>query len=68
MKQVYLKEDQVVAMLIASVKKTGSQKKWGDQNKVSQQFVNDIVHGRRSVTDRVSSRLGFKRIVLFEAI
>ncbi len=47
---------------------SGAQKDMASRFGCSPQFINDLVHGRRSITDAVAIPLGYKRVVIFVPI
>lgn len=46
----------------------GAQIEFAAECNCSPQYINDIVHGRRVVTDAVSVPLGYRRVVIFVPI
>lgn len=43
----------------------GAQKGMASSFGLSPQYINDLVHGRRSITDRVAIHLGYRMVVIF---
>jgi hypothetical protein len=33
---------------------------------ITPQYLNDILHGRRDISEQVADRLGYRRLVVFE--
>lgn len=58
---VRLRGDEVVARLRAACAGAGSQAAWGRQHGVSQQYVHDVLRGRRQPGDTVLRPLGLQR-------
>lgn len=44
---------------------SGSQKAWAKANGISAAYVNDVIQGRREVSDNFAALLGFERRVVF---
>lgn len=40
-------------------------KQWAKDHGFSQAYVSDVLHGRRSITDRFAEALGYRRVVSF---
>jgi Helix-turn-helix len=53
------------AVLRGLVQDTGSQKKAARLLGITPQHVNDILHGRREISERVASALGYQRVVTY---
>lgn len=45
-----------------------SQRKVAAELGISTAFLNDVLHGRRSISDSLAERLGWKRMTVFLAI
>ena len=43
----------------------GGQKGWAKDHGVSPQYVNDILHERREVSQNMARKLGFERHIIF---
>lgn len=56
-----LRRDQVVDRLRAACAGAGGQAAWGRQHGVSQQYVHDVLRGRRDPGDTVLRPLGLQR-------
>lgn len=46
-------------------REAGSQKAWANQHHVSPAYVNDVLQGRREISDNFAALLGFERRVAF---
>lgn len=57
--------DDVLSVLRDECTSLGSQKAWAKKQGVSPAYVNDILQGRREISDRVAEMLGFERHVIF---
>jgi hypothetical protein len=47
------------------VKECGSQKAAARKLRISAQYLNDVLQGRREMSEALASKLGFKRVVTF---
>ncbi len=47
------------------IREVGSQKAAAKKLGCSPQFINDVLQGRREMTETLAARLGFKRVVTF---
>lgn len=60
-------EEQMRTLLWMRCVAAGGQCEWARQHKVSPQFVCDVVHGRRAVTETIADALGYDRKIVFES-
>lgn len=60
--------DDMVKKIKNMVKEFGSQKLAAFQLEISEQYLSDIVNGRREVSDEVAKKLGFQKLVVYEKI
>jgi DNA-binding transcriptional regulator YdaS (Cro superfamily) len=58
-------EKQALERLQQSVKAAGGQKAWAARHGVSPQFVCDVLHGRRGLTDTICQALGLIRETVY---
>ena len=58
-------EAEIVEMLRRECERD-TQRLWAEANGFSQQFICDVLKGRRYVTEKLADALGFRRIVMFE--
>jgi len=56
----------VIDRLRRECQKAGGQAKWARQHDFSRSFVNDVLAGRKGVTDRMAAELGFRRVVTWK--
>lgn len=59
---------QVILAIHAIVRIEGSQKKAAESFGVSPQYLTDVLHGRREISDRILSKLGLRKRVIYERI
>jgi transcriptional regulator with XRE-family HTH domain len=52
--------------VIKSYVACSSQKKVARHLNITPQYLNDILHGRRDISEQVADRLGYRRLVVFE--
>lgn len=62
-----LSTDEVLSALREAVETAGSQRAYATKLGVSQAYLADVLHGRRSPGQRVLSALGLKRITVIAA-
>jgi len=58
----------MVTLLKTECQKCGSQKAFAKQHGYSPAFINDVLHGRREVSENLARILGYQRIVSFRNI
>ncbi len=56
----------VTNRLQAECEKLGGQAGWAKAHGFSPAFVNDVLRGRRDITDRLAEALGFQRVTLWK--
>ena len=61
----HLLEKDICAILRSACISAGSQRAWADAHDLSPAFVSDVLQGKRAVTDRIASVLGYTRFVGF---
>lgn len=61
-----LTEAQVMDRFREAVKVAGSQRAFATQHKVSLQYVNDVLHGRREMGVKILDALGLERVVRYQ--
>lgn len=59
-------ETETFNLLMKAIDKAGSQKAFATANQLSQSQINDICNMRRDISDGVASKLGLRKIVMFE--
>lgn len=58
--------DQVLDVLRAAIRETGTAKAWAEQQGVTPSFVSDILNKRRDPTPVILKPLGLERIVVYD--
>lgn len=58
-------EAQALERLRQLVKKAGGQKAWAQRHGVSPQFVCDVLHGRRGITETICEAIGLIRETVY---
>ena len=49
-------------------RQAGSQQALAEQLGISTQYLNDVLNGRRDITQRFAEKFGYLRVVLFEKL
>lgn len=57
--------DDLIAILRVRCQERGTQKDWAKDHGVSPAYVNDVLQGRREISDNFAALLGFERRVIF---
>lgn len=57
--------EKAMEILKEKVKEAGSQLQLAKQLDISPQFLNDIFLGRRSISDNLAQKLGYRRVINF---
>lgn len=55
-------DDDLREVLKADIERAGTQCKWAREHDFSRQYVNDLLRGRRDVSEPVAAALGYKKI------
>lgn len=55
----------LIDILRVRCREHGSQKAWAAHHNVSPAYVNDVMQGRREISDNFAALLGFERRVIF---
>lgn len=55
----------VLGVLRRECSDLGTQKAWAEKHGVSPAYVNDLLQGRREISDNVADMLGYERRVIF---
>lgn len=58
-----LTEHDIMERLRAAITAAGSQRSFADQHKISLQYVNDVLRGRREPGQKILDALGIERVV-----
>lgn len=59
-------KEQVIALLLEETRRAGSQKEWCRAHGISEQYVSDVLKGRRDVGNKVLEALGYRKVVIYE--
>lgn len=57
-----LNEQEVLDLLRRAVEKAGTQRAFARQHKMSVAYVNDVLHKRRPLADRILAAIGCERV------
>lgn len=60
-----LNEQDMMERLRAAIAAAGSQKTFADTHKLSQQYISDVLSGRRGVGKKLLDALGLERVVSY---
>ena len=60
-----LTEQEVLERLRTAIKRAGGQRAFAKQAGLTPAYVNDVVHGRRALADKILSTIGVKRTVMY---
>lgn len=61
----YFTHDTILARLRGCVKVEGSQKAVAKKLGVSQQYLTDVLKGRRDISDTVARKMGYEKVAVF---
>ena len=59
-------EDEVRERLRAAIEAAGGQQSFAKAHGFTPAYINDVVHGRRALADRILMAIGIKRVISFE--
>lgn len=62
---ITLSEDEVLILLRKEIGNAGSQKEFARRCALSAAYINDVLHGRRALTDSVLGVIGVERQVIY---
>jgi DNA-binding transcriptional regulator YdaS (Cro superfamily) len=60
-----LTEQEVRDRLRGAVEQAGGQRRFADMHGFTPAYVNDVVHGRRALADRILAAIGVERVVSY---
>lgn len=60
-----LNERDILDRMRAAVEQAGSQRAFAEQHKISLQYVNDVLRGRREPGQRILDALGVEKVVSY---
>ena len=58
-------ETEMRGIVAKCVEQAGGQRALAKLLKFTPAYINDVLHGRRAISDEFASRLGYKRTVIF---
>lgn len=61
-----MNESEAIEALREEVRRIGSQKAFAEAHGISEQYVSDMLRGRRAISDRVLGSLGLERVTTIE--
>lgn len=64
----YLDGADVFAELARAIRDAGGQKAWCEAHGIAPQHVNDVLHARREISDRILRALGLRRVVRYARV
>jgi plasmid maintenance system antidote protein VapI len=56
---------EILSIIKEMVGKWGTQKELADHLGISNAYLNDIIHGKQAVSNKVAQKLGYKRVIKF---
>jgi plasmid maintenance system antidote protein VapI len=60
-----IKHDEAIELIRGMVKKNGSQFAAAKALDISPAYLGDILAGKRSISDNIARKLGYRRVVVF---
>jgi hypothetical protein len=60
--------DELRAYLRLAIDRAGSQRRWCDEHRAHASMVSEILRGLREPTAQIADALGYRRVILFEAV
>lgn len=63
-----LTQSQIVELLRAAVEAAGTQKAFAQQHDVSEQYITDVLRGRREPGAKILAALGYEKVVSYRQI
>lgn len=60
-----LSEHEVIVRLRAAIQAAGSQKAFAQQHRISQQYISDVLAGRRKPGQKILDALGIEQVVSY---
>jgi hypothetical protein len=58
----------VIALLREACRGEGGQSRFARQHSIPQSIVNEVLHGKRDVSETIANALGYVRVVIFREI
>ena len=63
---MYWRETEVLKVLKHLVEIAGTQKEFAKTYGISEQYLSDILNGRRGISSRVANQVGFEKVTLYK--
>lgn len=63
-----LTEQEVRDRLRTAINEAGGQRAFAEQHGLTPAYVNDVVHGRRALADRILAAIGVSRAVTYQIV
>lgn len=63
-----LTPERIKDKLVEAVKKAGGQRAWAKANGVSEQYVCDVIQGRRGIGEKLAQPLGYRPVTRYEPL
>lgn len=60
-----LTEQEVMERLKSAIAKAGGQRRFAEANDFTVAYINDVVHGRRALADRILAAIGIQRTIIY---
>lgn len=61
-----LTEQEVMNRLRTAVARAGGQRKFAEAHKLTPGYLNDVLHGKRALADRILATIGVERQVIYQ--
>lgn len=61
-----LTEQDVMSRLKSAIEAAGGQRRFADLHKLTPGYINDVLHGKRALADRILSTIGVERRIVYE--
>lgn len=61
-----LTEQEVMDRLKNAIEAAGGQRRFAELHKLTPGYVNDVLHGKRALADRILATIGVQRHVVYE--
>lgn len=63
-----LTEQEVMDRLQAAVAAAGGQRRFAEACGLTPAYINDVMHGRRALADRILAALGIRRTITYQVV
>lgn len=61
-----LTEQEVMERLRTAIEQAGGQRKFAEAHGLTPGYINDVIHGKRALADRILATIGVRRQVVYE--